>query len=488
MTDVRVRIAPSPTGDPHVGTGYVALFNYAYARRHGGKFLLRIEDTDQQRSSRESEEAIMRSLRWLGLDWDEGPDVGGPHGPYRQSERAQIYREHAKMLVDKGAAYRCFCTPERLAELRTHQRENKLAYGYDGHCRGLEASGEADKRAAAGEAHVVRLLMPDEGETVLDDQLRGEVRLPNSEVDDQVLLKSDGLPTYHLANVVDDHLMKISHVIRAEEWISSAPKHLRLYEAFGWQAPRFVHLPLLRNADKNRSKISKRKNPVSLEYYRDIGILPHAMVNFLALLGWSFGDDIEKFTLEQMVERFDLVKGSVNLTGPVFDLEKLAWLNGKYLQELDDEQLADAFVAWRVNRDFLVKLAPLFRERIRKLDELMPQATYFFCGDIDYTQIEAPLLPKNRTPKETRELLGKLVDKLDTLRSFEVEPLEELFREFCEESGWKTRDVFMLTRLIVTGRKASPPLFDTIKLVGRDRVRRRFRLAIEHLKTVKAPS
>src|SRR5512137_1820088 len=256
---VRVRIAPSPTGDPHVGTAYVALFNLAFARRHGGKFILRIEDTDQTRSTRESEEAILRSLRWLGLSWDEGPDAGGPHGPYRQSERAAIYREHTQLLVERGEAYRCFCSEARLEELRTRQRLAKQQLGYDGQCRNLPRE-ESDARARAGEAHVVRLKMPKSGETVLKDKLRGNVVLPNDLSDDQVLLKSDGLPTYHLANVVDDHLMGVSHVIRAEEWIPSCPKHIRLYEAFGWEQPTFCHLPLLRNNDQSKSKISKRRN------------------------------------------------------------------------------------------------------------------------------------------------------------------------------------------------------------------------------------
>ncbi|MCK5796400.1 MAG: glutamate--tRNA ligase, partial [Deltaproteobacteria bacterium] len=313
MTDspapVRVRIAPSPTGDPHVGTAYVALFNYAFARHHGGSFILRIEDTDRARSTKASEEAILRALRWLGLEWDEGPDVGGPKGPYRQSERGAIYAEHAQMLIDKGEAYPCFCTPERLATLRDEQRRAKASkLGYDGKCRDIDPT-EARARVDAGEAHTVRLKMPTEGQTTLDDGLRGAISLDNAQSDDQVLLKSDGMPTYHLANVVDDHLMGVTHVIRAEEWISSAPKHLRLYEAFGWDPPHFLHLPLLRNNDKNRSKISKRRNPVSLDYYRDIGILPEAMLNFLALMGWSFGEDRERFSLEEMVERFDLVAG-----------------------------------------------------------------------------------------------------------------------------------------------------------------------------------
>ena len=482
--EVRVRIAPSPTGDPHVGTAYVALFNYAYARHHGGKFVLRIEDTDAARSSKSSEEAILRSLGWLGLSWDEGPDKGGPFGPYRQSERAGIYKEHVDMLLEGGHAYRCFCTPERLTELRKEQRAAKKDPGYDGRCKALSPE-ESSARVEAGEAHVVRLKMNRLGETVLRDGLRGEVVLPNTMSDDQVLLKSDGLPTYHLANVVDDHLMQISHVIRAEEWISSAPKHLRLYEAFGWEPPVFLHLPLLRNKDKNRSKISKRRNPVSLEYYQEAGIFPEAMCNFLALMGWSFGDDQEKFSLSEMVERFDLVPGSVSLSGPVFDLEKLNWLNGEYLHELSDEQLVDRLLEWQLDREYLLKLMPLCRERIRRLDEFVPLTEYFFSGDLDYTGIKETLVPKKRTPSETAKMLTKLVERLDADRDWVPEQMEQTFRDFTEEMGWKTREVFMTVRLVVTGRKASPPLFDTMVVQGRERSRRRIRSAIAYLKTLK---
>ncbi|MBW2734214.1 MAG: glutamate--tRNA ligase [Deltaproteobacteria bacterium] len=483
--EVRVRIAPSPTGDPHVGTAYVALFNYAFARRHGGKFILRIEDTDRARSTTASEEAIIRALRWLGLDWDEGPDKGGPHGPYRQSERGTIYREHAEMLIERGHAYRCFCTPERLAELRGEQQKAKASkMGYDGKCRSLSPE-EADERGRGGESFTVRLKMPQEGETVLLDGLRGEIRIPNEQSDDQVLLKSDGMPTYHLANVVDDHLMGISHVIRAEEWISSAPKHLRLYEAFGWEPATFLHLPLLRNNDKNKSKISKRRNPVSLDYYRDTGIIPEAMVNFLALMGWSYGEDQEKFSLEQMVERFDLKEGSVSLSGPVFDLDKLSWLNGLYMRELSDEGLVDALMGWRVNRDYLLRLAPLVRDRIQRFDEFLPLISYCFSGDIDYTPVAALLLPKKRKGGETGKMLERLLDKLDAMPAFEVSAMEETFRLFCEGEEWSTREVFMTVRVGLTGRKASPGLFETMEVIGRELTRRRLRLAANFLKQYK---
>src|SRR6185369_14655659 len=299
-----------------------------------GQFLLRIEDTDRQRSHPASERMIFEALRWLGLTWDEGPDVGGPFGPYRQSERFDIYRKHADELVARGAAYPCFCTAERLEALRAEQRAKKLPLGYDGRCRSL-APTEARRRSAAGEAHVVRLAMPADDAMVVPDLLRGDIRFERSQMDDQVLLKSDGFPTYHLANVVDDHLMEISHVVRAEEWLSSLPKHVQLYRAFGWELPVFCHLPLLRNADK--SKISKRKNPVSLNHYRRAGYLPEAMLNFLALMSFSMPDGREEFSLQEFVGAFALER--IALGGPIFDQEKLRWLNGKYLRRLDGPQL-----------------------------------------------------------------------------------------------------------------------------------------------------
>ena len=323
-TPPRVRIAPSPTGDPHVGTAYIGLFNYAFARKHGGKFILRIEDTDQERSTRASETSILAALRWLGLDWDEGPDVGGEFGPYRQSERLEIYAKEVETLLAKGRAYRCFCTRERLDALRVEQRASKGRLGYDGHCRHLPAD-EVARRLDEGEASVVRLRVPDEGETSFVDELRGTVRFQNTEIDDQVILKSDGFPTYHLANVVDDHHMGITHVIRGEEWITSTPKHVQLYEAFGWEAPQWVHLGLLRNQDK--SKLSKRKNPVSIFYYRDLGYLPSTFLNFLGTLGFSMGGDVERFTLDEMIEAFDWSR--VSAGGPVFDPVKLSAFSGE---------------------------------------------------------------------------------------------------------------------------------------------------------------
>ena len=475
---VRVRVAPSPTGDPHVGTAYIALFDYCFARKHGGQFILRIEDTDRTRSTPDSEQAILRALRWVGLSWDEGPDVGGPYGPYRQSERTALYQEHAQILLERGGAYRCFCTPERLAQLREEQKKNKAkTFGYDGRCRGLD-KGESDRRAAAGEAFTVRLAMPREGTTVFHDRLRGKVEIDNAQADDQILLKSDGFPTYHLANVVDDRAMKITHVIRAEEWISSTPKHVVLYHAFGWPEPEWIHMPLLRNADK--SKISKRKNPVSLDYYRDAGILPEALLNFLALMGWSIGGDREKFTLAEMIGEFSFDR--ISLGGPVFDLEKLSWLNGLYMRELGPTRLVERLRSWRLSDEYLGKVVGLLGERVRRLDEVVPAADFFFAGDLDYGAVLADLVPKGRSEKDVQVALGELLEELEAQRGPWTAALTEpLARAFAEKKQWKTKEVFMTLRLAVTGKTASPPLFETMEVLGKEIVRRRLRGCAEQL-------
>lgn len=473
---VRVRIAPSPTGDPHVGTAYIALFNFCFARKNGGRFILRIEDTDRTRSTRESEEAILRALRWVGLSWDEGPDIGGAYGPYRQSERAEIYREHADVLLLRGKAYRCFCTAERLAELREAQKREKKRLGYDGLCRTIEAA-ESDRRATS-EPFVIRLAMPREGKTSFVDRLRGPVEFDNAEIDDQVLLKSDGYPTYHLANVVDDRLMKITHVIRAEEWITSTPKHVALYQAFGWPEPEWIHMPLLRNPDK--TKISKRKNPVSLDYYRDVGILPECLLNFLGLMGWSFGGDREKFTLAEMVENFSLDR--VAPGGPVFDLEKLSWLNGNYIRDLPAYELVRRLRGWLLSDEHLMRVAGLVRERIRRLDEFVPATDFFFSGDLDHARIAKDLVPKGKTAREVAAILSDLVEAYDDLRGqFGAATLETTTRAFADKRELATKELFMVLRLVSTGRAASPPLFETMEVLGKEIVRRRMRVAIELL-------
>jgi glutamyl-tRNA synthetase len=479
---VRTRIAPSPTGDPHVGTAYVALFNYALARRHGGQFILRIEDTDRERSSTASEAMIFEALRWLGLRWDEGPDVGGPCGPYRQSERTHIYRERAEELVQRGAAYPCFCTRERLDALREEQKARKLNFGYDGLCRAVPQD-EAARRRTQGEPHVVRLAMPREGEVVVQDLLRGEVRFDNAQVDDQVLLKSDGFPTYHLANVVDDHLMGITHVVRAEEWLSSLPKHVTLYRGFGWEPPVFCHLPLLRNAD--RSKISKRKNPVSLNFYRRAGYLPEALLNYLALMGWAMPDEHEEFPLEEFIAAFTLER--ISLGGPVFDLEKLKWLNGKYLRRLTAPELLARLRGEPLSDAHLLEVLPLVQERVDTLEGFFEYASFFFTGEVLYdADALRAMTPKGRTPLEAAKALRALLEEeVDLLLDWSKESLEPALRRFAERAGWSTGELFMAVRVAVTGRAASPPLFETLAVLGKETCRRRLRRAADVLKAVK---
>ncbi|PRQ03393.1 Glutamate--tRNA ligase [Enhygromyxa salina] len=473
----RVRIAPSPTGDPHVGTAYIGLFNYVFARKHGGQFILRIEDTDQVRSSASSEQAILSALRWLGLDWDEGPDVGGPCGPYRQSERLELYKREVEVLIDKGAAYRCFCTKERLDALREQQRAAKTGrFGYDRHCRELDPA-EARARAEAGEPHVVRMKMPTTGETIVPDGLRGNIHRDNAESDDQVILKSDGFPTYHLANVVDDHHMGITHVIRGEEWISSTPKHIVLYDMFGWEAPQFYHLGLLRNQDK--SKLSKRKNPVSLDYYRDLGYLPETLLNFLGTLGFSIASDQERFGLDEMIEHFDWSR--VSAGGPVFDQQKLEAFNADDIRALSIDELY-ARVKDRVLDEARVKaLLAQAQPRINLLDEFIPYVSFFFGGSVDYTPVLAKFRIKKRTRAEVTGILKVYLDEIERderARAFTAEGLEAFSREFCQRHEWKAREVFALLRLATTGRTAAPSLFDTMALCGKDRTRRRIREAI----------
>lgn len=481
---VRVRIAPSPTGDPHVGTAYIALFNYVFARNQGGKFVLRIEDTDQTRSHPASEAAILRALRWVGLNWDEGPDVGGPHAPYRQSERTELYRKATADLLGTGAAYRCFCTAERMDGVRKAQQDSKAAFiGYDGHCRAIPIV-DSVARAEAGELHVVRLRTPDEGETVVQDRLRGEVRFENSRIDDQILMKSDGFPTYHLANVVDDHHMEITHVIRAEEWLTSTPKHDLLYAAFGWKPPEWIHMPLLRNVDK--SKISKRKNPVSLDYYKDAGFLPEALLNYLGTMGWSISGDRDHFDLDEMIKVFSFDR--ISLGGPVFDLVKLTAMNAHYLRALDDASIVARLREWRFSDAYLQKLVPLVRERIDKLSDFVGKTELFFEGDVDFAPVASSMIPKGRSKAETIECLKELIDVLDTLRDFTPAEIEAAARAFAEKAGWKPKEIFMLLRVGATARNATPPLFDTLSVLGRDLSRRRMRLYLEECKALPDPS
>ena len=472
---IRVRIAPSPTGDPHVGTAYIGLLNYIYARQRNGKFILRIEDTDRARFVATSEQMIFDALRWVGLTWDEGPDVGGPFGPYRQAERTEIYRRHADLLLANGTAYRCFCTAEELDASRKQQIAARLPPRYTGTCRHLTPDQIAANQTAS-KPFVIRMAVPTEGATTFRDELRGDITFDHANVDDQVLLKSDGFPTYHLANVVDDHLMQITDVIRAEEWISSTPKHVLLYKAFGWQQPRFWHMPLLRNLDK--SKISKRKNPVSLIYYRESGFLPEALINFLGLMGGGVPSDLnggtEKFTLAELVQHF--VFTNIRLGGPVFDLTKLKWLNGEYLRALTPEAFFQA-VRTRVFGDETIRqISALMQQRIEILSQFGDLTTFFFRDDVVPT--EDVFLPKKRTLEDTLAFAAEQLTVLEA-SDWTHEAMESALKKLGEEKSWSVKENFMLLRAIITGSTMSPPLLESLIVFSKARTLDRLRRFID---------
>jgi glutamyl-tRNA synthetase len=481
---LRVRIAPSPTGDPHVGTAYIGLVNYIFARQRGGKFVLRIEDTDRARFVATSEQMIFDALHWLGLAWDEGPDVGGPYGPYRQSERTEIYREHAEMLLANGSAYRCFCTAEELEAARKQQISAKLPPRYSGTCRALAAV-QIDEKIAAGKPFVIRMKVPTEGSTAFTDELRGEITFDHFNVDDQVLMKSDGFPTYHLANVVDDYLMRITDVIRAEEWISSTPKHVLLYQAFGWPVPRFWHMPLLRNLDK--SKISKRKNPVSLVYYRQAGFLPEAVLNFLGLMGGGmpadFNSGTEKFTLPEMVEHF--VVKNIRPAGPVFDLTKLKWLNGEYIRALAPADFYAALRSTVLSDSYLSEIAALIQTRVETLGQFGDLTHFFFADNI----MPGPevFVPKKREIAETLAFAAEQLALLEAT-DWTTEALEPALKKLGEEKLWPVKENFMLLRAIITGSTMSTPLLESLIVFGKARTLDRMRRFLETQKKLAGSS
>jgi glutamyl-tRNA synthetase len=478
----RVRIAPSPTGDPHVGTAYIGLLNYLFAQQRGGKFVLRIEDTDRTRFVASSEEMIFDALKWVGLRWDEGPDVGGPHGPYRQSERTEIYREYAEILLASGAAYRSFETAEELEAMRQQQIAAKQPPRYNGAHRELTQA-QVEAYLAEGRAYTVRLKVPQPASTTFRDELRGDITFDHNNVDDQVLMKSDGFPTYHLANVVDDHLMEITDVIRAEEWISSTPKHVLLYKAFGWELPKFWHMPLLRNPDK--SKISKRKNPVSLVYYRESGYLAEAMLNFLGLLGGGMAQPTEEeivskglntkegdiFSLGDMVAGFDFER--ISLGGPVFDLVKLKWLNGEYLRKLSAEEFYGALRETVLSDRYLSAIAPLVQARMETLSQFGDMTGFFFSDNV--LPAEAVWVPKKRTAEETLLFASEQLAALEAA-AWDAASIEAALKGLGEEKEWSVKENFMLLRAILTGSATSPPLTESLVVFGKarslDRVRR----------------
>ena len=473
---VRTRIAPSPTGDPHVGTAYIALFNMCFARAHGGQFLLRIEDTDRERSTADSEQAILDSLRWLGLEWDEGPDVGGPNGPYRQSERMELYGQYARQLVDEGKAFLCYRTPDELEALREARRAAGSSTALKPSDLQLPEE-EVARRRAAGEPYVIRMLVPEEeGACAVEDMLRGTIELDWGMVDAQILLKSDGMPTYHLANVVDDHLMGITHVLRGEEWINSAPKHKLLYEYFGWDMPVLCHLPLLRNPDK--SKLSKRKNPTSVLYYQRMGFLPEALLNYLGRMGWSMPDESEKFSLAQMIENFDIQR--VSLGGPIFDVEKLRWLNGTWIREdLDEAQLAQRLVDWAYNEANLMKVLPHVQKRMEILSDLAPLAGFLVSGTLPLSEASFAGIKAER--EEIVRMLQLALWRMEALRHWSRDTIWNDLKELADKLELKVKDLLAPLFVAIAGSSASFSVVDSMELLGPDMSRARIRHAVDVL-------
>jgi len=473
---VRVRYAPSPTGEPHVGNIRAALFNWLLARHEGGTFILRIEDTDQARIVPDALEAIFDSLRWLGLDWDEGPEVGGPHAPYFQSQRLEHYHRASEQLIAADNAYRCYCSPERLEEVRAEQMRYKQPPKYDRRCRKLSPA-ERRELEAQGIPPVVRFKTPLSGQTTFHDLVRGNVTFENDTLDDFVLLKSDGFPTYHLANVVDDHLMGITHVLRGDEWVSSTPRHVLMYQAFGWQPPVFAHLPMILGPD--RAKLSKRHGDTSILQYRDKGFLPHALFNFLGLLGWSLDDKTEIISRQDFIRHFSLERIVKNPA--IFNMDKVTWMNGTYIREMGLDELAEQLAPFLeehlptdiprpIDRPYLQRIVPLIQERIKRFDEAADLTDFFFReGELTYP-IE-DLLDKRFAdqPQEAAEALAAVRERIAALDRWDEEALESVIRPLAAELGLKTGELFGAIRVAVTGRTAAPPLFQTMAVLGRER-------------------
>ncbi len=487
---VRTRFAPSPTGFPHVGNIRTALFAWLFARHHGGSFIVRIEDTDVARRVEGAVEAILDSLRWLGLDWDEGPEVGGKYGPYFQSQRLELYQKAAQRLIAQGDAYHCYCSPQRLDEMRREQMKRKQPPGYDRHCRALSEAERAQKEAG-GVTPVVRFKMPMEGQTGFTDLIWGEVRFENSTLDDLVLLKSDGYPTYHLANVVDDHEMEITHVIRAEEWLSSTPRHVLLYRALDYELPQYAHQPMLLGPD--RSKLSKRHGAVSINEFKEQGYLPEAMLNFLALLGWSLDDRTEIMSRQEIIDNLSL--GRISRNAAIFNREKLDWMNGVYLRGLKPDDFTrqvmpflDRGLPKAVKRplpvDYVRQMTPLIQERAKTLAEVPSLVGFFFAEEFEYDA--RLLIGKNMDKKSATGALEAARMKLAEVKVFDEESLEVLLRPLAVELGLKTGQLFGTLRVATTGQTAAPPLFQTMVVLGKARCVRRIDAALDKISRLSA--
>ncbi len=487
---VRVRFAPSPTGYLHVGGARTALFNWLFARKHNGAFILRIEDTDRTRYQPEAMEDIMEGLRWLDLEWDEGPEVGGDYGPYYQSQRLDIYQKYAQQLVDSGHAYYCYCSSERLAQVREEQRRRgEPDLGYDRHCRHLTTKERADYEAQ-GIVPVVRLKVPLEGRTSFYDVLHGEIAVDNARLDDLVLLKSDGYPTYHLANVVDDHLMEISHIMRADEWLPSVPKHVLLYEAFGWEPSVFAHLPIIL-APEGKGKLSKRHGAVSVLEFRRQGYLPEAMVNFLARVGWAYDDKTEFFTRQELIDKFSLE--GVSKSPAAFSYDKLDWMNGAYIRELAQDDLYARLIPFLASglgleerelkeRKETREIVPLIQERLKKLTDAVEWVDFFFVDQISYEP--SLLVGKKMTAAESLTALRKAQETLAALPDFGEETLDVALRALADELGLKADQLFGIIRVAATGKKVAPPLFGTLSILGRERGLERLDNALKMLEGI----
>lgn len=473
---VRTRMAPSPTGEMHVGSMAILLKNYAFARKHQGQFILRIEDTDQEREVPGATQRIMDIIRKYGLDWDEGPDKGGPHAPYIQSQKLAAYKEHAKSLVKNHKAYYCFCSKERLEQVREQAMANKVAPKYDRHCRSMSAE-VVKQKIEAGEEYVIRLAVPDNQPITFHDLIRGDITINSNEVDDQVLLKSDGFPTYHLGVVVDDHDMNISHIMRGEEWISSTPKHVLLYEAFGWSQPVYAHIPVFLNPD-GKGKMSKRKGTVSAQSFLDRGYLPEALLNFFMILGWAPKDQREIITLEEYIQEFN--PQDVSSKSVVFDLKKLDWINGIYIRKLSDTELGSRitpFLPEDFPKEKLSTLLPLVKERLVTLTQ-MEELTDFFYKDIS---VDQQLLTKKSSNDEVRTQLEATLSVIENLTEWSVSSLEQAIRDLQAKHDWKKSQYFMMVRVAVTGKQATPPLFETMEVIGREITLARIQQAIAQL-------
>ena len=488
-SNFRVRFAPSPTGEPHVGNIRTAIFDWLLAQQKGGEFIVRIEDTDRARAVDGAVEVIIEALQWLGLEWDEGPDIGGKHAPYKQSERLELYNKYATQLVDSGFAYKCYCSPERLDAVRKARSKQENATGYDRRCRNLTGEEREDMElelSARGETPVVRFKMPLDGSTTVNDLVRGEVTFENRLVDDFVMLKSDGYPTYHLAHLVDDYEMGITHVLRGEEWLPSVPRHLQLYKALGWQPPKFAHLPIILAPD--RSKLSKRHGATSLLDYREMGYLPHTMVNFLTLLGWSLDDKTELFSTEALIENFSIER--VSKAGAIFNNDKLDWMNGHYIREMSRDDLADALLDfWSAfpppeistlpSRELALKIVPLVQERLKTLRDAAPLVAFLFKERIEYDSDD--LIQRRMDAGSTRRCLEAAHHGLAALDPFDAEPIETLLRGMVKDLDVKAGQLFGTLRVATTGQRIAPPLFESLEVLGRKRSLELIKLAGEKL-------